>query len=218
MAFRSPTPDPGIVVSDDHRDSEATLYSSDLADPQKTSTKTDPRGHSISTSLPNRRHQSISAVSEIPALPFHTAPRSSVNVTRDGMPTAVDETDVDPKPDIFTPGQRRTQRGVLAHVFNHEGMTRFPEDKFEEAGEEEDVHHRAPPRRAGSIGSDILPLESPIGDLWTRVMEEKRLARIKGRGSGKEPKDIEFNRVARLPYKLRWKEQKQPVIEHQITC
>jgi len=48
-------------------------------------------------------------------------------------------------------------------------------------------------------------------------MEERELARIKGRVHGTDPKDVEFNRVARLPYKLRRKEQKKPIIEHQIT-
>jgi len=37
-------------------------------------------------------------------------------------------------------------------------------------------------------------------------MEERELARIKGRVHGTDPKDVEFNRVARLPYKLRRKE------------
>jgi len=69
-----------------------------------------------------------------------------------------------------------------------------------------------------TFGSDLLPEESPIGDLRSRVMEEKQSAKIEGRGKGKDPKDVEFNRVARLPYKLRRGEQKKPVIEHQITC
>ena len=37
-------------------------------------------------------------------------------------------------------------------------------------------------------------------------------------GNGKDPKDVEFNWVARLTYKVQRYEQKQPVIEHQITC
>jgi hypothetical protein len=143
------------------------------------------------------------------------------------MPAAVQETNVDPEPEAFTPEQRRERRGVLTHMHNYDGTMRFPEDEYEEDEEgdeierEKGVADRLLFRRLGSgdtIGSDLLPEESPIGDLRTRIMEERELARIKGKVHGTDPKDVEFNRVARLPYKLRRKEQKKPTIEHQITC
>ena len=48
----------------------------------------------------------------------------------------VDETNVDPEPEIFILNKRREWREVLVHIFNYEGMMRFPEDEFEGEGKE----------------------------------------------------------------------------------
>jgi hypothetical protein len=162
----------------------------------------------------------MSTVPDIPALPFHTVPRRSVNFAHeeDGMPAAVEDNNVDSKFEEFTPEQRRERRGILAHMHHYDGTMRFPEDEY---GEVEDKGNQSL-RRMGSgdsIGSDILPEKSPIGDLRIRVIEGRDIVpKVKGRDNGKDPKDVEFNRVARLPYKQRRKEQKKPTIEHQITC
>ena len=111
------------------------------------------------------------------------------------------------------------------------------DDEFDE-GDSGDIEEmdmkkeiiKAPPRRlflkpkgsGDSIGSDIFPEERPVDDLWARVADEKVTTKVKSKSKGgnygNDRKDVEFNRVARLPYKLRRKEQKKPIIEHQITC
>ena len=212
---------------DEHRDSDATLYNnSDSQAPVKgdankfiaSSTSDNPY-----TPLPStQRRQSIStAAPDLPALPFRSVPRRSVNFAddEDGMPADVDETDVDPKRKEFSPEQRRERRGILTHLHHFDGTMRFPEDEFDDEVQEKEeaagggrLLHRM--GSGDSIGSDILPERSPIGDLRTRHAVPK----AQGRVYGKDPKDVEFNRVARLPYNLRRKEQKQPTIEHQITC
>ena len=89
---------------------------------------------------------------------------------------------------------------------------------------------KAPPRRlflkpkgsGDSIGSDIFPEERPVNNLWVRVADEKVTMEVKSKSKGgnygNDRKDVKFNRVARLPYKLCRKEQKKPIIERQITC
>jgi hypothetical protein len=86
------------------------------------------------------------------------------------MPAAVQETNVDPEPEPFTPEQRRERRGVLTHMHNYDGTMRFPEDEYVEDEEEDEIEREkraaARPlfRRLGSgdtIGSDLLPEESP---------------------------------------------------------
>ena len=74
---------------------------------------------------------------------------------------------------------------------------------------------KAPPRRLflkqkgsrDSIGSDIFPEERPVDDLWAWVADEKVTTKVKSKSKGgnygNDLKDVEFNRVARLPYKLR---------------
>jgi hypothetical protein len=133
--------------------------------------------------------------------------------------------------------KRRERRGVLAHLHHREGAMRFLDDESDDHdsgdSEEEDVKKgkiKAPPRRlflkqkgsGDSIGSDIFPEESPIDDLRAQAVDEKVVTKVKSKSKGvnygKDPKDVKFSRVARLPYKLRWKEKKKPIIEHQITC
>lgn len=169
----------------------------------------------------------------LPALPSHTNPsRRSVDfglqeADDDGMPAIVEETRVngEHEQDKYTPEQRRVRRGVLAHLHDYHGTMLFPEDEYEADEDDKKKAREALGNRPllsmmdseDTLDSDVLPEDSPIGNLRSRVMEEKELAKINGRGNGNDPKDVEFNRVARLTYKLRRKEQKQPVIEHQIT-
>jgi hypothetical protein len=224
-----------VSVVDEHRDSDTTLYNANAA-PEKIG----PAKYKYSASSTSDNPY---APPEMPPLPFHaTLPqaRRLVNLAEaedDGMPAAVDETDVDPVPDELTSQQRQERRGVLAHLHHREGTMQFPDDESDDHGsgdsEEEDAKKemiKAPPRRlflkqkgsGDSIGSDIFPEKSPIDDPWAQVVDEKGGMKVKSkskaRNYGKDPKDVEFNRVARLPYKLRRKEQKKPIIEHQITC
>jgi hypothetical protein len=160
----------------------------------------------------------------MPALPFHSTlpwPRRSVNLAEaedEGMPAAVDETDIDPVPDELTSQQRQERRGVLAHLHHRERTMQFPDDEPDDHdsgdSEEEDVKKeiiKAPPRQqflkqkgsGDSIRSNIFPEESPIGDLWAQVIDEKVVTKVKskskGANYGKDLKDDEFNQVARLP-------------------
>jgi len=229
-------------VAKAHRDSDATLYDLNHNSDSHMPEKTDSKKYSVSSTSDNpyaplphsssakRGRQSISVAPDISSLPFHSTPLRSVNFPPqegdgdDGMPAAVEETDVNPEHEKkFTSEQRRERRGILAHLHNYEDTMRFPEDEFDDdSGEKgQNLGDRPLLYKMGSehtFGSDLLPEESPMGDLRSRVMEEKQSAKIEGRGKGKDPKDVEFNRVARLPYKLRRGEQKKPVIEHQITC
>jgi hypothetical protein len=216
-------------IIDEHRDSDATLYNVNNPDSQAPG-KGDTNIFTVSSTSDNpyaprpstqRRKSTSTAAPDIPALPFRSVPRRSANFAddEDGMPAAVDETDVDPKGKEFSPEQRRERRGILTHLHHYDGTMRFPQDEFDDEVQEKEeaaaggrLLHRM--GSGDSIGSDVLPERSPIG-----VFEGNHaVSKAKGRVHGKDPKDVEFNRVARLPYKLRRKEQKQPTIEHQITC
>jgi hypothetical protein len=144
------------------------------------------------------------------------------------MPAPVDETDVDPHRKEYSSEERQERRGILTNMLRRDGKMRFPEDE----GEDEDVANEkakgkaaspSPPllHKTGSgesIGTDILPEQSPICALETKIIDQKGPAHGNGWGNGKDPRDVEFNRIARLTYRARREEQKQPIIQHQITC
>ena len=136
-------------VAKAHRDSDATLYDLNHNSDSHMPEKTDSKKYSVSSTSDNpyaplphsssakRGRQSISVAPDISSLPFHSTPLRSVNFPPqegdgdDGMPAAVEETDVNPEHEKkFTSEQRRERRGILAHLHNYDGTMRFPEDEL----------------------------------------------------------------------------------------